>query len=60
MEPVRNVSEWNPRLEPQKVIFENIAVKSTLLDRIKEGQKKEPTVQKWIERVKKENYPTLT
>ena len=29
-------------------------VKSILLDRIKEGKKKEPTVQKWMERVKKE------
>ncbi|XP_071933762.1 uncharacterized protein [Coffea arabica] len=50
---LENVCEWNPRLEPQKVIFENIEVKSTLLDRIKEGQKKESTVQKWMERVKK-------
>ena len=54
---LENVCEWNPRLEPQKVIFENIEVKSTLLDRIKEGQKKEPTVQKWVERVKKGELP---
>ncbi|XP_027127716.2 uncharacterized protein [Coffea arabica] len=50
---LENVCEWNPRLEPHKVIFENIEMKSTILDRIKEGQKKEPTVQKWVKRVKK-------
>ena len=54
---LENVSEWSPRLEPQKVIFENIVVKSTLLDRIKEDQKKEPTMQKWLERVQKEELP---
>ena len=36
-----------------KVIFGNIAVKSTLLDHIKEGQKKEPMVKRWLERVQK-------
>ncbi|XP_071901870.1 uncharacterized protein [Coffea arabica] len=47
----------NPHLEPRKVILGNIEVKSTLLDRIKEGQMKEPTVQKWVERVKKGELP---
>ena len=56
---LEDVYEWNPRLEPQKVIFGNIEVKSTLLDRIKEGQMKEPTVQKWVERVKKRELPNF-
>ena len=50
---LEDICEWNSRLKPQKVIFGNIEVKSTLLDQIKEGQMKEPTVQKWVERVKK-------
>ena len=29
---LEDVSEWNPRLEPQKVILRNIVVKSILLD----------------------------
>ena len=37
---LEKVSKWNPRFEHQKVIFGNIMVKSTLLDRIKEAQKK--------------------
>ncbi|XP_071923157.1 uncharacterized protein [Coffea arabica] len=57
---LENVYEWNPRLEPRKVIFGNIEVKSTLLDQIKEGQMKEPTVQKWVERVKKGELSDLT
>ena len=32
-------------------------MKLTILDRIKEGQKKEPTVQKWVERVQKGELP---
>ena len=51
------VSEWNPCLECQKVIFENIMVKSTLLDRIKEAQKKDSVVQKWMEKVQKGELP---
>ncbi|XP_027150302.1 anthocyanidin 3-O-glucosyltransferase 1-like [Coffea eugenioides] len=54
---LEDVSEWKPRLEPKKVIFGNIKVKSTMLDRIKEGQMKQPTVQKWVERVKKGELP---
>ena len=48
---LEDVSEWNSRLKSQTVIFENIMVKSILLNCIKEGQKKEPTMQKWLERV---------
>ena len=36
---LEEVSVWNPRFEPQRVIFGNITVKSTLIDRIKETQK---------------------
>nr|XP_027090308.1 isoflavone 7-O-glucosyltransferase 1-like [Coffea arabica] len=54
---LKDVSEWKPRLEPKKVIFGNIEVKLTMLDRIKEGQMKGPTVQKWVERVKKGDLP---
>ncbi|XP_071912353.1 uncharacterized protein [Coffea arabica] len=50
---LESVNEWNSRLERQKVIFGNIRVTSTLLDRIKEAQKKDPMVQKWIEKVNK-------
>ncbi|XP_071923213.1 uncharacterized protein [Coffea arabica] len=50
---LEDVCEWKPRLEPKKVIFGNIEVKLTLLDRIKEGQVKDPMVQKWVEKVKK-------
>nr|XP_027082341.1 uncharacterized protein LOC113704657 [Coffea arabica] len=54
---LEDVCEWKPRLEPKKVIFGNIEVKSTLLDRIKEGQVKDPMVQKWVEKVKKGELP---
>ncbi|XP_071912338.1 uncharacterized protein [Coffea arabica] len=54
---LEDVSEWIPCLERQKVMFGNIVVKSTLLDQIKEGQKKESTAQKWMEWVKKEKLP---
>nr|XP_027090336.1 uncharacterized protein LOC113711370 [Coffea arabica] len=50
---LEDVCEWKPRLEPKKVIFGNIEVKSTLLDRFKEGQVKDPMVQKWVKKVKK-------
>ncbi|XP_071905709.1 uncharacterized protein [Coffea arabica] len=54
-----DVYEWKPRLEPEKVIFGNIEVKSTLLERIKEGQVKDPAVQKWMEKVKKGEFPNF-
>ena len=41
---LEKVSEWNPRLERQKIIFGNITVRPTLLDRIKEAQAKDPMV----------------
>ncbi|XP_071926101.1 uncharacterized protein [Coffea arabica] len=56
---LENVCEWKPRLEPKKVIFGNIEMKSTLLDRIKEGQVKDPMVQKWVEKVKKGELPNF-
>ena len=54
---LEKVNEWNPRLERQKVIFRNITMKSTLLDRIKETQKKDSVVQKWMKKVQKEKLP---
>ena len=39
------------------MIFENITVKSTLLDRIKETQKKDPVEQKLMENVQKGELP---
>ena len=53
MHLLEEVSIWNPRLEPRKVILENIVVKSTLLERIEETQGRDPEVQKWLEKVKK-------
>ena len=50
---LEEVSVWNPRLEQKRVIFGNITMKSTLLDRIKEVQKGDPEVQKWVEKVQK-------
>ena len=50
---LEEISYWNPRLEPRKVILRNIVVNSTLLERIKEAQEKDTEVQKWVERVKK-------
>ncbi|XP_071900882.1 uncharacterized protein [Coffea arabica] len=35
-------SEWNPRLGCKKITFGNIRVTSTILDRIKEAQEKDP------------------
>ena len=43
---LEDVSEWSLRLERQKVIFANIMMKSILLDRIKEVQKKKSIVQR--------------
>ncbi|XP_071933704.1 uncharacterized protein [Coffea arabica] len=56
---LEDVCEWKPRLEPEKVIFGNIEVKSTLLDRIKEGQAKDTMVQKWVEKMKKGELPNF-
>ncbi|XP_071912306.1 uncharacterized protein [Coffea arabica] len=50
---LEEVSIWNSRLEPRKLILGNIVVKSVLLDRIKEAQEKDSEVQKWLEKVKK-------
>ena len=47
------MSEWNPRLERQKVILGNITVRSNLLDRIKKVRKNDQMVQKWVEEVQK-------
>ena len=46
---LEEISVWNPRLEPRKVILGNIVMKSTLLERIKEAQEKDAEVQKWLE-----------
>ena len=43
---LEKVNKWNSHLQHQKVIFENITIRSTLLDRIKESQKKDSVVQK--------------
>ncbi|XP_027181926.1 uncharacterized protein LOC113780313 [Coffea eugenioides] len=50
---LEEISIWNPRLEPRKVILGNIVVKSVFLDRIKKAQEKDSEVQKWLEKVKK-------
>ena len=50
---LEEVSNWNPRLEPRKVILRNMIMKSTLLDCIKEAQEKDSKVQKWLEKVRK-------
>ncbi|XP_071912307.1 uncharacterized protein [Coffea arabica] len=56
---LEDVCEWKPRLEPEKVIFGNIKLKSTLLDRIYKGQAKDTMVQKWVEKVKKGELPNF-
>ena len=48
---LEEISVWNPRLEQRKVIFGNIVMRSTLLDHIKEAQKKDLKVQKWLVKV---------
>ena len=48
---LEGISKWNSRLERQKVIFGNITLRLTLLERIKETQKKKPTMQGWPEKV---------
>lgn len=57
---LENVCEWKPRLESKRVIFGNIEVKSALMERIKEGQVKDPIVQKWVEKVKKGELPNFS
>ena len=49
---LEKISEWNCRLKRQK-LFRNITVRSTLLDRIKETQKKDSAVHKRTEKVQK-------
>ncbi|XP_071924797.1 uncharacterized protein [Coffea arabica] len=56
---LEDVCEWKPRLESEKVVFGNIETKSALMERIKEGQVKDPIVQKWVERVKKGELPNF-
>ncbi|XP_071939113.1 uncharacterized protein [Coffea arabica] len=56
---LEDVCEWKPRLEPEKVVFGNIEAKSALMEQIKEGQVKDPIVQKWVERVKKGELPNF-
>ncbi|XP_071917051.1 uncharacterized protein [Coffea arabica] len=51
---LEKVNKWNPSLEGQKVVFENLTLKSPLLERIKEAQKKDDMVQKWLEKSQKE------
>ena len=54
---LEKVSEKNPRLDRQRVILGNITVRSNLLDRIKEAQKNDRMVQKWVEKVQQEEIP---
>ena len=54
---LEEVSKWNPRLDGQRVILENITVKFDLLDRIKEGQNNDQMVQKLVEKVQQGEIP---
>ncbi|XP_071928104.1 uncharacterized protein [Coffea arabica] len=56
---LEDVCEWKPHLKPKRVIFGNIEVKSALMERIKEGQVKDPMVQKWVEKVEKGELPNF-
>ena len=47
------MGKWNPQLEQQKIIFGRFAVKSLLLERIKEAQRNDPMIQRWMEKKKK-------
>ena len=49
-----SISEWNPYFGNKKVIFGNIKVISTLLERIKETQKEDSMVRKWGKKWKRE------
>ena len=51
------VGEWNPKLEHNRITFGSIRVTSIFLEKIKEAQIKDPTVQKWVEKVKKGETP---
>ncbi|XP_027169505.1 uncharacterized protein LOC113769237 [Coffea eugenioides] len=51
------VGEWNPKLGHNRITFGNIRVMSMFLDKIKEAQIKDPTAQKWVEKVKKGETP---
>ena len=46
MEYVGEGKQVDPRLERQKVVFENLALKSPLIERIKKAQKKNDMLQK--------------
>ncbi|XP_071923135.1 uncharacterized protein [Coffea arabica] len=48
---LEEVSSWNPRLERLKILFGNLSLKSPLMERIKEAQKTDPTIQKRLEKV---------
>nr|XP_027082193.1 uncharacterized protein LOC113704493 [Coffea arabica] len=50
---LEEISGWNPRLEKLKVLLGNLSLKSPLLERIKEAQKTDPTIQKNLEKVQK-------
>ncbi|XP_071900975.1 uncharacterized protein [Coffea arabica] len=50
---LEEVTSWNPRLEKLKILFGNLFLKSPLLERIKEAQKTDPTIQKNLEKVQK-------
>ncbi|XP_071917014.1 uncharacterized protein [Coffea arabica] len=50
---LEEVTSWNPRLEELKILFGNLSLKSPLLERIKEAQKTDPTIQKNLEKVQK-------
>ncbi|XP_071912332.1 uncharacterized protein [Coffea arabica] len=50
---LESVCEWKPCLGSHKVVFGNVKVISTLLERVKEAQKEDSMVGKWGEKVKK-------
>ncbi|XP_071913991.1 uncharacterized protein [Coffea arabica] len=54
---LEEVTSWNPRLKKLRILFGNLSLKSSLLERIKEAQKTDPTIQKNLEKVQKEENP---
>ncbi|XP_071933123.1 uncharacterized protein [Coffea arabica] len=54
---LEEVTSWNPRLEKLRILFGNLSLKSSLLERIKEAQKTDPTIQKNLEKVQKGETP---
>ncbi|XP_071926159.1 uncharacterized protein [Coffea arabica] len=50
---LESVCEWKPCLGSHKVVFGNVKVTSTLLERVKESQKEDSMVRKWGEKVEK-------